>query len=90
MLALHLVADGGRHYWIEPESLTALRVPLTDDAALRELYGNDRYRGNAVEAPSSSEITAMMRRSTRPLASVGRFGIRVLHRDIRGPAIRAP
>src|SRR2546427_782773 len=45
VMALHRGADGGKHYWIEPES-TRLGPPrLTDDAALKALYGQPRYAG---------------------------------------------
>ncbi len=45
VLALHLVADGGKHYWIEPESSPLLGAPLTDRDRLVELYGQPRYGG---------------------------------------------
>jgi hypothetical protein len=47
VMAMHLVVDGGHHYWIEPESLTHFNERLTDDRLLRRLYGDDRYKGNA-------------------------------------------
>src|SRR4029453_18169477 len=44
VMALHLVADGGMHYWIEPESLrAAFGVRLTDTARLNALYGAVKY-----------------------------------------------
>src|SRR5581483_6705858 len=39
VIALHLVADGGHHYWIEPEAPAAFETQLTDDARLRAFYG---------------------------------------------------
>ncbi|MBA3287993.1 MAG: hypothetical protein H0U21_08220 [Acidimicrobiia bacterium] len=47
VMAMHLVVDGGHHYWIEPESLRHLGERMTDDGLLRLLYEDDRYRGHA-------------------------------------------
>ena len=44
VVAIHLVADGGKHYWIEPEHST-LERPLTNDGKLTELYGAFKYGG---------------------------------------------
>src|SRR5262249_31749506 len=49
ILALHLVTEGGKHYWIEPMD-HSLGV-ITDTAKLRALYGQDKYRGK--EAPGT-------------------------------------
>lgn len=38
VVALHLVADGGKHYWIE-KGRTATSMPFTDEAKLRAHYG---------------------------------------------------
>jgi hypothetical protein len=43
--ALHLVVAGGRHYWVEPASQPDDAPHLTDDTALRTLYGAQRYGG---------------------------------------------
>jgi hypothetical protein len=50
VVALHLVADGGKHYWIEPGTPTdhTHKLQLTDDKKLKALYGNDRYLGAAI------------------------------------------
>jgi hypothetical protein len=42
--ALHLVVDGGRHFWVEPGKSTN-GIQLTNDQALRTLYGAARYGG---------------------------------------------
>jgi hypothetical protein len=44
VVALHLVTDGGRHYWLEPKDHSLGQI--TDDARLKALYGDDKYRGN--------------------------------------------
>jgi hypothetical protein len=70
VMALHLVADGGKHYWIEPES-TRLGLPrLTDDAPLNALYGKPRYGG-----PSNFEVIRNDDLFNSVLVSAGRFGI---------------
>ncbi len=60
--ALHLVVDGGRHFWIEPER-SDWGVPLTDDDRLRAVYGEDL------------EIRRSDRVFDAALVSVGRFGV---------------
>jgi hypothetical protein len=65
VMAMHLVADGGKHYWIEPSSLTKLGVPLTDDELLKGVYGG---LGN-FEVIRDDDIFNSV------LISVGRFGI---------------
>lgn len=47
VMAMHVVVDGGHHYWIEPESLGPFGERMTDDHLLRRLYADDRYKGNA-------------------------------------------
>jgi hypothetical protein len=44
VVALHLVADGGRHFWLEPP-LDPGAPTLTDDFKLNALYGSDTYGG---------------------------------------------
>ena len=39
VVAVHLVTDGGDHYWIEPND-SRNEIVLTDDASLRRHYGN--------------------------------------------------
>jgi hypothetical protein len=69
VMALHLVADGGKHYWIERESLF-FETRLTDDALLRALYGQPRFGG-----PGNFEIICADDIFNAVLISAGRFGI---------------
>ncbi len=69
VMALHLVADGGKHYWIERESLT-FETTLTDDALLRAFYGQPRFGG-----PGNFEIIRGDDMFNAVLISAGRFGI---------------
>ena len=69
VMALHLVADGGKHYWIERESLP-FDFALTDDALLRAFYGQARFGG-----PSNFEIIRGDDMFNAVLISAGRFGI---------------
>jgi hypothetical protein len=39
VVAVHLVTDGGNHYWIEPAS-SQMEFPLTSDQKLRDKYEN--------------------------------------------------
>jgi hypothetical protein len=70
VMALHLVADGGKHYWIEPESPTPLGARLTADEPLKALYGQPRYGG-----PNNFEIIRDDNVFNAVLISAGRFGI---------------
>ena len=70
VMALHLVADGGKHYWVEPESLTYLETSLTEDKSLRHLYGQSKYGG-----PSNFEIIRNDTVFNSVLMAAGRFGI---------------
>ncbi|MDQ3756231.1 MAG: hypothetical protein M3394_00030 [Actinomycetota bacterium] len=45
VLAVHLVADGGKHFWIEPGK-SRQGAPLTDEEKLRALFDDDKFRGN--------------------------------------------
>lgn len=56
VIAMHLVADGGKHYWIEPESHIHTGVQFTDNRRLRRLYGQDRFRGMALGGDQNFEI----------------------------------
>jgi len=67
IVALHLVADGGRHYWIEP-STSAVNTQLTDDVKLRNLYDKVAGVGNFEIIRDDAVFDAV-------LVSVGRFGI---------------
>ncbi len=73
VMAIHLVADGGKHYWIEPERH---RVPghevipiLTDADFLRATYGP---RG---ADPADFEVIRDDSMFNAVLVSVGRFGV---------------
>ncbi|MEP7112143.1 MAG: hypothetical protein ABI862_02655 [Ilumatobacteraceae bacterium] len=70
VLALHLVVDGGKHYWIEPESSPPLGVPLTDRTRLEALYGQPRYGG-----PENFEVVRDDNLFNAVLIAAGRFGI---------------
>ncbi|HKB32418.1 MAG TPA: hypothetical protein VKF16_00990 [Candidatus Dormibacteraeota bacterium] len=76
VMAMHLVTDGGRHYWIEPATpRKSVGVQLTDDAALKTLYGQDRFRGNQ---PTGSDNFEIIRDDTifnAVVIGAGRFGI---------------
>lgn len=64
--AIHLVADGGRHYWIEPDQ----DPPITDDDKLYDLYGRDEYGGiDNFEIKRDTELFDAVR------IGGGRFGI---------------
>jgi hypothetical protein len=68
------VADGGKHYWIEPMD-HSLGV-ITDDAKLKKLYGDDKYRGN--EAPGTGKNFEIIRNESvfnAVLIGAWRFGI---------------
>jgi hypothetical protein len=66
VMAIHLVVDGGKHYWIEPKS----GLPLTDKACLKALYGTDEYGGadNFMVLRDDDIFNSV-------LVSVGRFGV---------------
>jgi hypothetical protein len=64
--AVHLVSDSGRHYWIEPEST----LPLTDEGALKSLYGADVYGGT-----DNFEVIRDDQVFNAVIVSAGRFGI---------------
>jgi len=38
VVALHLVTDGGDHFWIEPRT-SPIEFPIADDGKLRDVYG---------------------------------------------------
>jgi hypothetical protein len=67
VLAMHLVADGGKHYWIEP---VARGVPqMTDDERLRRQFSSNDFGG-----PGNFEIIRDNDVFDAALVSVGRFG----------------
>lgn len=75
--ALHLVVDGGKHYWIEPD-YCEWGVPLTGDDKLRAVYGDD------LQVLRSDKVF------NAALVSVGRFGViySVVLRVVRQYALR--
>jgi hypothetical protein len=80
VMALHLVADGGRHYWIEPETRMPPGARLTADEPLNALYGQDqygtrRYFANGREGKDNFEIIRDDNVFNAVLISAGRFGI---------------
>ncbi|MEU1973450.1 hypothetical protein ABZ477_17480 [Microbacterium sp. NPDC019599] len=56
VVALHLVVDGGRHFWIEPESPHRTEVRFTDDDKLRRVYADDRYKGAAASGDENFQV----------------------------------
>lgn len=74
--AIHLVTDGGKHYWIEkPPDGNAMRSggrfsPIVDDAKLREIYGIDDFGGS-----QNFEIIRDWAVFNAVLVGVGRFGV---------------
>jgi len=70
IVAIHLVADGGNHYWIEPAFLPEFESSLTDEALVRRVYGTDDLGGaeNFRFIRDTDVFNAV-------LVSTGRFGI---------------
>lgn len=69
VLALHIVSDGGNHFWIEPGE--SRYGQLTDDDALRDLYTRDRLSGSGYDFHIVRD-TAVFEAA---LVSCGRFGV---------------
>ncbi len=69
VMAMHLVADGGKHYWIEPGK-QARGVQMTDDTKLNALYGVSKYGG-----ASNFQIIRDDDVFNAVLMAAGRFGI---------------
>lgn len=68
VLALHLVADGGKQYWIEPSPPHLfVDIPFVDFNKLKELYDKPEFAGFEI-IRDSAIFNAV-------LVSVGRFGI---------------
>jgi hypothetical protein len=70
VMAVHLVADGGKHYWIEPKNLSipqhsGINYSLTDKAKLENLYG----QFGEFEVIYDDDLFNAV------LVSIGRFGI---------------
>lgn len=74
VVALHLVADGGKHYWIEPQQSLFGDVAMTDDNALKALYDTAQY-GGVNGAGKNFEIIRDDNIFNAVLVSAGRFGI---------------
>jgi hypothetical protein len=75
VVAMHLVTDGGRHYWIERESLPYFQTQFTDDAALHKLYGDDKFKGNQARGIDNFEIIRDDDVFNAVLIGAWRFGI---------------
>lgn len=69
VVAMHLVADGGKHYWIE-RGTSIFPMQVTDDAKLRAKYGSTEYGGR-----HNFEIIRDDNIFNAVLVSVGRFGV---------------
>jgi hypothetical protein len=69
VLAMHLVTDGGRHYWIERAGGGG-SVQMTNDNKLRTLYGAARFGGQA-----NFDIRRDDDLFNAVLIGAGRFGI---------------
>jgi hypothetical protein len=67
VVALHLVADGGKHYWIERRLRKS--ATITDEQKLRALYGDAKYGG-----PENFEVIYDSNVLRAALVQVGRFG----------------
>ncbi|HYI13862.1 MAG TPA: hypothetical protein VEX37_00605 [Thermomicrobiales bacterium] len=72
VVAIHLVADGGKHYWIETYDRDRYYPQLTDDDALHALYGTQALGG-----PDNFEIIREQGNQVfdAVLVSAGRFGV---------------
>jgi len=67
VLAIHLVADGGKHYWIEPE----MTPTLTDDSSLTQALSDLGVPMGAADF----EIVRDSKLFNAVLVSAGRFGV---------------
>jgi hypothetical protein len=70
VVALHLVADGGKHYWIEPQTNPTLEMQLVHDDRLKALYGAEAFGGR-----TNFEIIRDDDFFNAALMSAGRFGV---------------
>ena len=70
VVAIHLVTDGGRHYWIEPP-LDREHATLTDEVKLRALYGQRPRTGPATEFDVIRDATLFR----AVLVGAHRFGV---------------
>ncbi len=67
VIALHVVADGGKHYWIERPRDGA---PFTDEKKLRAIYGAAQYGG-----PDNFTVLYNENVWRAAMVQVGRFGV---------------
>jgi hypothetical protein len=70
VVALHLVADGGKHYWIEADSIPEFERPLTDMAEVQKVYGAPEFGG-----PDNFRFFRNTDVFNAALVSAGRFGV---------------
>jgi len=71
VLALHLVTDGGKHYWIEPAAEASFVSPVViDPARVKSHYSHFLFGG-----PQNFEVIHDTTLFNAILVSVGRFGI---------------
>jgi hypothetical protein len=70
VMAMHLVADGGKHFWIEPSMTewSGREFVLTDEAALTKVYGSKGAPGSFTVLRDDDLFNAV-------LVSAGRFGV---------------
>jgi hypothetical protein len=68
VVALHLVADGGKHFWIERSHRDG--TPFTDEAKLRALFGQPKFGG-----PKNFDVIYNDEVWRAAIMQVGRFGI---------------
>ena len=68
VMALHVVADGGKHFWIERSHRDG--TPFTDEAKLRAFYGQARFGG-----PKNFEVIYNDAVWRAAIMQVGRFGV---------------
>jgi hypothetical protein len=68
VVALHVVTDGGKHYWIERSNIDG--TPFTDETKLRALYGDSKYGG-----PGNFDVIYDDDVLRAARIQVGRFGI---------------
>jgi hypothetical protein len=71
IVAMHLVADGGKHYWIEPTFLPEFESPLTEQGAVEAVYGIPEF----VEKDGDFQVMRNTDLFNAVLVSVGRFGV---------------
>jgi hypothetical protein len=66
VVAIHLVVDGGMHYWIERSSSS----PVADEEALKAFYGADKFGGSEnFKVKRDDDLFNAV------LVSAGRFGV---------------